>query len=101
MILTPPSQGPRLWRAAAWISGTVLALAIILALGSTVWRLQQSLDLLDQPDISSAAFEEMTESSLNRTKLGLLLGLLTAPIYLLSLIQLLRHRRRVGDNTRP
>ena len=69
MSSPPPSRPPHLWRAAAWISGTVLALAIILALGSTVWRLQQSLDLLDQPDTSPAAFEEMTEAALDRTKL--------------------------------
>jgi hypothetical protein len=93
MSPVPSSPSARLWRAIAWISGTILALAIIIALGSAVGRLGQSLDLLDQPDTTAASFEAMTERSLARTKLGLLVGVLTAPVYLVSLVQL--HRQRV------
>ena len=60
------SRTARLWRITAWISGTILALAVILALGSTVWRLQQSLDLLDQPGTTAGSFEDMTETSVAR-----------------------------------
>jgi NADH:ubiquinone oxidoreductase subunit 6 (subunit J) len=88
----PSSSPATIWRAIAWVSGAILALAIILALGSTVRRLQQSLDVLDQPDTTAASFEAMTERSLARTKLGLLVGVLTAPVYIVSLIQHYRHR---------
>lgn len=99
MSSTSSSRNHLFWRITAWISGTVLTLAVLLALGSTVWRLQQSLDLLDQPDTTASTFEDMTTSSLARTKLGLIIGVLTAPVYLISIIKHYRHRRRVGDNT--
>ena len=92
MSVPTPSRPPRLWRATAWISGTVLALAIILALGSAVGRLNQSLALLDRPDTTAESFRAMIDTSLDRTKLGLLAGVLTAPIYLLFLIQYHRCR---------
>ena len=98
MSPAPTPRPTRLWRAVTWASGSILVLAVILALGSTVWRIQQSLDLLDQPGTTAESFRAMIETSLDRTKLGLLIGMLAAPVYLLSLIQLHR-RRRVGDNT--
>lgn len=92
MSSPPPSRAHRIWRATAWISGSTLALAVILALGSTVWRLLQSLELLDQPDATSAAFEAMTESALARTRLGLVIGIIAAPVYLIALVRQYRTR---------
>lgn len=92
MSTGPTKRTKRLWLATAWASGSVLALAVILALGSTIWRLQQSLDLLDRPETTAESFRAMIDTSLDRTKLGLLIGVLTAPVYLLSLVQI--HRRR-------
>ena len=90
----PETRTGRLWLATVWISGAVLALAIIIALGSTVWRLQQSLDLLDRPDTTPEKFRDMIEYSLNWTKFGLLVGVLVVPIYIFSLIQHHRYRSK-------
>ena len=85
----------RRWLLVLWCSALLLALSIILGMGTTLSRLKQTMQLVDDASLSEAGYEEM-EEMIQRTMLagtaGLILGSLAFLAYLCAV--LMHHRAR-------
>jgi len=82
----------RRWLLILWCCGLLLALSIILGMGSTLNRLRQTVQLTDDPSLSEATYEEMIQGTLLAGKLGLVFGVLAFSGYLGAV--LMHHRAR-------
>ena len=82
----------RRWLLILWCCGLLLALSVILGMGSTLNRLRQTVQLTDDPSLSEATYEEMIQGTLLAGKLGLVFGVLAFSGYLGAV--LMHHRAR-------
>ena len=76
----------RRWLVNLWLSGLLLALAIVLGLGVTLWRLQETMELVDDSTLSEAAYEQMVAKSVTAGRAGLAIGTLAFLGYLISML---------------
>lgn len=91
----PSASSPtRLWSYAAWIFGTLLALSILLALGATVWRMEQTYNIVDSDIAGAEDYRAMIDTSLHWSRVGLFIGIPAALLYVASLVQLYRGRNQ-------
>lgn len=79
-------QRKRRWLIALIGFGLLLAACILIGLGATVWRMQQTMDLVDSATVSDTAFEQMVERAILWGKLGLAIGTVAFAGYLVSFI---------------
>ena len=83
----------RRWLLVLWCSALLLALSIILGMGTMLSRLKQTMQLVDEASHSEAGYEEMEEMT-QRTMLagtaGLILGSLAFLAYLCAVV--MHHR---------
>ena len=94
----------RRWLLVLWCSALLLALSIILGMGSTLNRLRQTVQLTDDPSLSEATYEEMIQGTLLAGKLGLVFGVLAFSGYLGAVLMHHRARqqlRRAREEDRP
>ena len=82
----------RRWLLILWCCALLLALSIILGMGSTLSRLKQTVQLTDDPSLSETAYEEMIQGTLLAGKLGLVFGVLAFSGYLCAV--LMHHRAK-------
>jgi len=94
----------RRWLLILWCCGLLLALSVILGMGSTLNRLRQTVQLTDDPSLSEATYEEMIQDTLLAGKLGLVFGVLAFSGYLGAVLMHHRARqqlRRAREENRP
>jgi len=83
------------WLVALISFGLLLALCIITGLGTTVWRMQQTMDLVDSAAVSNTAFEHMIERTIFWGKLGLAFGTVAFAGYLISFVMHQRTKEKI------
>ena len=94
----------RRWLLILWCCALLLALSIILGMGSALSRLGQTIQMTDDPFLSEAAHEEMIQSTLLAGKRGLVFGVLAFSGYLGAVLMHHRARqqlRRAREEDRP
>ena len=80
------------WLIFTALFGVMLSVSIILGLGTTVWRLNQTMELVDDPSVSDATYHKMINRSVFRGQIGLAMGTVAFFGYLISFV--MHHRAK-------
>lgn len=88
-------QKKRRWLTLIWVFGALLSISIIVGLGSTFIRLQETVQMADS--LSDASYEELTERTLFTGKLGLVCASLAFLGYLVAVV--MHHRAKQSLQT--
>ncbi len=88
-------QRKRRWLIALCVCGLFLALSILLGLGATVWRMQETMELVDDSAVSDAAYLQMIERATLWSKLGLAIGTVAFAGYLVSFVMHQRTKEKL------
>jgi len=78
------------WLIFTALFGVMLSVSIILGLGTTVWRLNQTMELVDDPSVSDAIYHKMIDRSVLRGQMGLAMGTAAFFGYMISFV--MHHR---------
>ena len=88
-------QRKKRWFIATCLCGALLAISIIAGLGATVWRLQKTMELVDDTATSGIVYGQMVDRSILRGKLGLAIGCVAFAGYLYSFVNHHRAKERL------
>ena len=90
-------QRKKRWLIATILSGVLLALCVLVGLGAAVWKMQQTMTLVDDISTTDAAFKTMVDRAILWSKIGLGSGFLAFLVYLFSFFTHHRLKQQIKD----